>query len=176
MGSSEVGFLAVFSGIFGVLAVFLGPIVYMAMRNERHKRELAHAERMRALELGQGLPDDEVTARIKALTGNGLDKDGGPDGGGPAWDIIRRCYWMGFALPVGAFLGTTYLGPHGANNTAVWVATAFIGTASILSGTILAFRMTFISNPGEPGSLPTGGRFGKSMMDPDAFDITARRG
>jgi hypothetical protein len=170
---NEFGFLIFLGGMFGIIGLFIVPIVWLAMRSERHKRDLQHTERMRALELGHGLPDDEVTARIKAFTGTGSSSK---DDGGPGWCMVRRCYWMGFALPVGAFLGTTYLAPHRPDNTGIWVATAIIGTASVLSGTILAFRMTFLSNADESRSAALAGRVSKPTVDPDTFDVAARRG
>jgi hypothetical protein len=57
-------------GVFAVvgLAVFFGGIALLMLidgRSKAHERQLAHAERLKALELGQPLPDAEV-ARARA--------------------------------------------------------------------------------------------------------------
>ena len=60
----------IWSGVFAVagLAVFFGGIAVLMLIDSRTKaqeRQLAHAERVKALELGQPLPDAEV-ARARA--------------------------------------------------------------------------------------------------------------
>jgi hypothetical protein len=57
------------AGVLGAL-VFFGAIVlivWIGSKSEEQKRQLAHAERLRSLELGQPLPDAEV-ARARAET------------------------------------------------------------------------------------------------------------
>ena len=57
------------AGVLGLLALFggLGLLMWIDGRGKAQERQLAHAERLRALELGQPLPDAEV-ARARADT------------------------------------------------------------------------------------------------------------
>jgi hypothetical protein len=52
-------------GLLGALGTFaffggIALLMWIDSRNKRHERELRHAERIKALELGQSLPDGEV--------------------------------------------------------------------------------------------------------------------
>jgi hypothetical protein len=130
----------------------------------RRERVLDHRERMKALEMGREMPDDEAPARVKAAFGT-PSSDDKEDGGG---SLARKCFsttlWV-------AFWGFLAAGQAGPRNYAVAIAIAgsvgAIGVAGMICGTILAFQ-----TPAGPGSRSTS----KPAIDADAFDVVSCRG
>lgn len=149
-------------GILGVVALFVGPLIWYGMRQDRLKREMEHAERMRALELGHPLPDSSAIATIKTLTGVGPNDE---------WSPVKRCFATAMWLPILAFVGSLVFGNRGDAHTGLWIATAVIGGASVICGTILALRMPHSTADGYANSAWA---TRKPIVDPDAYDVAAR--
>ena len=131
------------------IPIILVPIV-LALRHARIERELEHAERIKALELGRTLPQDE-----------------------PWWSPARICVAIGAGVPIGvfglAFLASQAVGP----SEQIWVAAGVVGVAGVFNGTFLAGR--YFTQYARP---KTGADVGhaKPEVDADAFDVVGSRG
>ena len=126
-------------------AVILGAvvaIVWLGIRSEQRKRELEHAERMRAIEAGRPLPGDL-----------------------PWWTPGRVAVAIGAGVPLGAFAvaGSTVIGGD-IGPEFVWPSAGAVGVAAVICGTVLAARLP------HPTSAPEG-RAAKPYVDPDAFEV-----
>ena len=154
-----------------LLYVILGAVVLISLvaiiggfLQCRRERLLDHRERMRALELGQEMPDDAATARIKAAFGVSRNDDKGDWEGSPARKCFSTTLWI-------AFWGFLAAGQAGAANRAVAVAIASsvgaVGVAGMIGGTILALRAS---------AAPTSNSISKPAIDADAFDVVCSRG
>jgi len=116
-----------------------------------HKmREMEHAERMRALELGRTLPRDE-----------------------PWSSPARISLSIGAGVPVGVFcfawLASNSIGYH----ETVWQGAAMTGIAAVISGSILAAK--HFTHRAEAESLAAN-QYAKPQVDADAFDVVGSRG
>ena len=137
-----LGFIAVVGGLaIAPLAIVLG------QRHERRKRELEHIERLRALELGRVLPQDE-----------------------PWWSPARIAWLIGAVVPLGAFLSVGLASRSVGYHEGMWGAAAMVGMAGVISGSILAgqslSRRTTTEQVGDP----------KPPVDEDAYDVVSARG
>jgi hypothetical protein len=94
----------------GISLLVVVPTV-LGLRHARRQRELEHAERMRALELGHPLPGSEPSAQHS-----------------PALMI-------GLWVPISA-LGIAFV----AQQHEAWIAAALVGVAGVVCGTVLAMR------------------------------------
>jgi hypothetical protein len=132
----------------------------------RRERLLTHAERMKALELGQSMPDDAATARIKAVyraASRTDDEEGGT--------LARKCFTTGFWVAFWGFLAAAGHGSAGASPGVAYViaaSTGAIGVTAVICGTILAAR---VPAEGTSRFAPT-----KPVTESDAFDVVSRRG
>src|SRR5438128_865185 len=120
------------------------------MRHARFERQLLHAERMKAMELGLPFPD---------TAGNGGDTESMP---ARPWTLIA--VWV----PIAVF-GATLWGEVPIPGVVRAVA-AGIGVTGIICGTILLLRL-----PASTAAVASQGIAGdkapspKAMLDPDAF-------
>jgi hypothetical protein len=131
-----------------VLPVVLVPII-LGIRQARHERELEHAERMKALELGRTLPRDESwwsLPRIGVAIGGGV----------PA--VVFFCAWQA---------SETLDDPLPA-----WIAATVVGLAAVISGSVLSARHYLRGS----GPAEIGGNNGKLHVDEDAYDVVSSRG
>jgi len=133
-----------------LIPIILVPII-LWQRHARIVRELEHAERMKALQLGRTLPKDEAwwsPSRISVAFGVGV-----PVG-------VFFCAWMASCEP-------------GASPFAIWTAASLVGVAGVVSGACLAYRQLENTMAGSGGD-----EFlrEKLPMDADAFDVVGRRG
>jgi hypothetical protein len=143
--------LAIGLGILAVLAVILVPTV-LGLRYAKVERELEHAERIRALELGQSLPKDA-----------------------PFWSPARLSAAIGAGVPISVF-GTAFVTTIVDGNSYdgfIWSSAGAVGLAGVICGTILAARV-----PAREASpvAPRHAFNGKLESDPDAYDVAGRRG
>src|SRR5215208_2675451 len=99
------------------IPIILVPTV-LGLRHARLERELEHAERMKALELGRTLPKDESW-----------------------WSPSRISVAFGLGVPAFVFLCAVKASaePH-AWPVLIWTATSIVGLAGVLSGAVLAYR------------------------------------
>lgn len=113
-------------GMAGLTILVLVPTV-LGLRFARRQRELVHAERMRALELGHPLPGSEPTPQ-------------------QAPGMV-----IGLWVPVSVF-GIAFVATQsGRPQHEAWIAAAIVGTASVICGTILALRGNTQAGPIHPG-------------------------
>ena len=121
--------------------------VALGLKHARAERELEHVERMKALELGRTLPQDE-----------------------PWWTPIRLSLAIAVGVPVGAFAGRGVLplvwdGYEGG----IWFAASLVGLGGVLSGSWLASRQLTARQGDERA-------FAKPHFEDDVFDVAGSRG
>jgi hypothetical protein len=137
-----LGYIAVIGGLsFAVLPITLHH------RHERRKREMEHIERLKALELGRTLPQDE-----------------------PWWSPLRIGLLIGAVVPVGVFscvgLASLATGYH----EEMWLMAGLVGTAGVVCG---SFTVGHSVQAGKVSSLPVGIKPG---VEEDAYDVVSSRG
>jgi len=132
------------------IPIILVPTI-MAMRQARLERELEHAERMKALELGRTLPRDE------------------------SWfSPSRICVAFGVGVPIGVFLcAVAAASDSHASPILIWLSAGVVGLAGVLSGAVLAYRHFEHTANGRREADYAGP---KPMVDDDAFDVVGSRG
>ena len=136
--------------LMGLIAILGGFLHY------RRERLLTHAERMKALEMGQGLPDDSATARLKVVYD-------GERSSGDSKSLAVQCYtttgWV-------AGLGLMFAAGSWANPGVAYAIAAgagAIGVTGMICGTILAAKA---SEPVGATSAPAAPI--KPRFDPEA--------
>ncbi len=137
-----LGYIAVIGGLsIAPLAIIMG------IRHDRRKRELEHAERMRALELGRRLPQDEPwlsAGKIGAL--------------------------IAILVPVGAFGAAWQTSQVAGYHEDPWFASAGVGTVAVVCGSgLVAFSHR--RDRTSSASLDT-----KPYVEEDAYDVVSTRG
>jgi hypothetical protein len=139
--------------VIPVIALLI-PIVIvpaaLGIKFAQRQRELEHAERMRALELGRTLPQDE-----------------------PWWSPSKIAATIGAGVPVGsslcAWLATESSGYH----EEVWLFSGMVGVAGVICGSILAAKQLAHRAEAERAAASANA---KPLMDSDAFDVVGSRG
>ncbi len=122
----------------------------------RRERSLTHAERMKALEMGQPLPDDPETAKIKAKAARTLAMKPAEMPSGEK-SLANQCYaTTGYICGGGFFFAFVVGGPAA---YALAAATGAIGVTGMICGTILATREV----KSEPPRV-----YSKPQFDPEA--------
>ena len=142
------------------MSVFLIPIVAMLIpmiivptalgfKHARFLREKEHAERMKALELGRTLAEDE------------------------SWTPANIAVAIGAGVPLGS-LGIAWLAGQTSPFVAqpISVAAGIIGLGGVICGTILALRH---SSTRHQQAFPYQSEE-KLAYDPDTFDVVGSRG
>jgi len=137
-----LGYIAVVGGLsIAPIAIFVG------CRHEQRKRELEHMERMRALELGRRLPQDESwlsPSKIGAL--------------------------IAIIVPVAAFVPAWLTSQFAGYHEATWIATAMVGTAAVISGSVL------VASSHKQDATPSESLTTKPYVEEDAYDVVSSRG
>jgi len=127
------------------------PIV-LAFKHSRRQLELDHAERMKAIELGQPVPRQ----------GAGEDDH--------STRAARLAMALGVVVPLGslgcAFFASLALGFH----QDIWVAGGMVALGGVLCGGLLAGQ-TFGANKSSPGRTDL-----KPYVEEDAYDVVGARG
>ena len=134
------------------IPIVIVPIA-LGIKYARYERELEHAERMKALELGQTLPGDESW-----------------------WSPVRLCAGIGVGVPLVAFgcaFLVSMLGMPGPASSDCWHAAASVGLVGILGGTFLAHRH-LVQREGSRNAHED--MHAKPEFDADAYDVVGRRG
>jgi hypothetical protein len=127
------------------IPIIIAPVAIVSKLMQK-KRELEHMERMRALELGRVLPQDQPwfnPTRVIAL-------------------IAGFVPLVSLAI---AGIMTSEIGYH----DEVWMTCGGVGISSVVCGTYLAGKYLFRSQTGEDPNV-------KGHFDPDAYDVVGRRG
>jgi hypothetical protein len=132
-----------------VLPTILVPII-LGIRNERYKRELEHAERIKALELGRTLSTADSW-----------------------WTLPRISVAIGAGVPAAVFFCAWQASQSLPDPEPPWIGAGIVGMAAVISGSVLAAR----SYPRRDESMQAaGGLDNKSRIDADAFDVVSSRG
>src|SRR5215208_4964050 len=90
------------------IPIILVPVI-LGLRHARLLRELEHAERMKALELGRTLPQDETW-----------------------WAPSRICVAIGLGVPVGVFWCAYLATDRYHYQTPVWLSAGIVGLAGVV--------------------------------------------
>jgi hypothetical protein len=133
--------------ILGIMVPIVVAPVAIYYKFEKAKRELEHAERMKALEMGRVLPGDETWSspgRISLAIGAG----------------VPVCV---FGL---AWLATQTVGFR----SDFWHAASGVGCTSVICGTILAAK-----NSSQRTRQAATAMDQKPHFDPDAYDVAGSR-
>jgi hypothetical protein len=120
----------------------------LGFKHARFLREVKHAERMRAMELGRTLPEDDPLSPATIATG------------------------IGAGVPLGS-LFIAWLADRTSEGDAetIWIASSMVALGGLICGTILAARHFATRN--QPATYQD---TLKPEYDPDAFDVVGRRG
>ena len=147
------GFIALVVLVFG--ATFI-PLVF-GLNFARRKRELEHAERMRALELGRPSAPPPGTGDNRSL----------------AYNIA---FWIGAGVPIGVF-GCAWLASQAVGfHEGMWLAAAIVGLGGVVGGTTLAVTV-YRPNTADSSTHPTDSLAGaKPFVDEDAYDVVSAAG
>jgi hypothetical protein len=137
-----IGFIAVIGGLsLGTTAVI------SHFRHERRKRELEHIERIRALELGRTLPQDE-----------------------PWLSPTKVGAFLATIVPIGVFVPawlTTWFARYDEN---IWIAAAMVGLAAVICGSIL------VASSHKKSARSSETATAKPILEEDAYDVVSSRG
>jgi hypothetical protein len=137
-----LGYIAVIGGMtIAPLAIWRGA------RIAHRKRELEHMERMRAMELGLTLPQDE-----------------------PRLSPSKIGAMIAVAVPLGAFISAATATSEAGYHEVIWLAAAMAGTAGVICGSVLV--TTAIRKPAH-SSAPA---IEKPYIEEDAYDVVSSRG
>jgi hypothetical protein len=132
-----------------VLPVVLVPVI-MGIRYARYERQLEHAERIRALELGRTLPKDEAW-----------------------WTLPRISVAIGAGVPAAVFFCAWQASESLSDPKVAWLAAGIVGLASVVCGTgLTAWHFFHGDRPADVGV----GYQAKSQFDADAYDVVSSRG
>ncbi|SIO59023.1 hypothetical protein SAMN05444166_5898 [Singulisphaera sp. GP187] len=126
--------------------------VSLGLRHARLVRELEHAERMKALELGRTLPKDE-----------------------PFWGPARLSLAFGLGVPTAVFF-FAWMASHEENTAQIplWISAGVVGLGGVISGAVLAYRQL---ERWWAGPHVEDYRTHKpANIDEDAFDVVGSRG
>jgi hypothetical protein len=138
--------------IVGMLIPIIIVPTALAMKQAQRARELEHAERMRALELGRTLPQDE----------NG-------------WSPPRICVAIGAGVPIGVFLCAWLASQSGGQPELIWPMAGGVGVTAVICGSLLAARHFTLRAEAEIGTHAADSN-GKTPIDADAYDVVGSRG
>ena len=121
----------------------------MGIKHARYLREVEHAERMKAMELGRTLPGDE------------------------SWTPAGLAATIGAGVPIAAMLVAFVVSRSTPNPDVVESIVkmaGMVGLGGVICGTVLAAQQ--FARRAEPVARPVE----KPSYDPDAFDVVGRRG
>ena len=125
-----------------------------AVKQARRRREMEHAERMKAMEMGLVPPP-----------------------GGLNWPAAAVCIAVGAGVPIGSFLVSWLATLTAGAPNEIWYAPVFVSFAAIGAARKLACR---VIDPKSGSCKAPGDRApataGKEAFDPDAFDVVGSRG
>lgn len=137
--------------IVGMLIPIVIVPVVLGLKHARFERQLEHEERMKALELGRTLPEDESW-----------------------WTPPRLCAGIGIGVPIVvmgmAFSTTQSIGFR----DEVWGMSVGVSTMAVICGALLTAKH-FNQRAAEAARLASQD-YPKATYDADAFDVVSRRG
>jgi hypothetical protein len=142
--------------IVGMLIPIIIVPTALGIKHARFLREVEHAERMRAMELGRTLPEDESWDE--------------------SWTFASVAVIIGAGVPIGAmliaFMASKSLPNVGGKIESIWMTTMIIGLAGVISGSVLGGQL--FSKRNQPTQVASQDE--KPAYDPEEFDVVGRRG
>lgn len=129
-----------------LIPIVIVPVI-LGIRYERQKRELEHAERMKALELGRTLPGDE-----------------------PWLSPPKLCLAIGGVVPIGVFLVAMLACQSLGYRDEIFVFAGLVGVTAVVCGTILTLKWFEQRATTAAGRLDRAGQ-AKPAFDADAYDL-----
>jgi ABC-type spermidine/putrescine transport system permease subunit II len=106
--------------VFALLIPIVIVPTAMAFKKAERARQLEHAERMRALELGRTLPKDEGW-----------------------WNAARISVTIGAGVPIFSMFAAMVATEWSGFQERIWLMCGMVSMAAVISGTSLAFRHFF---------------------------------
>jgi hypothetical protein len=140
-------FLVASVAIVGGLGIAALAIV-LGIRHDWRKRELEHLERMRALELGRRLPQDEPWLSPAKI--------------GAAVAIL---------VPIGAFISVYRATEVAGYHEPMWIAVVLVGMAAVITG-----GSVVVATSPKKGATPSEMATAKPIIEEDAYDVVSSRG
>ena len=135
--------------IVGMLIPIIIVPTALGIKHARFLREVEHAERMRAMELGHNLAEDE------------------------SWTPAGIAVAIGAGVPLAAlflaFIATKQVPSE--TIKVIWMAASMVGIAGVICGSSLAGMQ--LSKRDQPSTAPADA---KPIYDPDEFDVVGSRG
>jgi hypothetical protein len=133
--------------IVGMLIPIIIVPTALGFRHARYLRQVEHEERMKAMELGQTLAEDQ------------------------SWTPASVAMTIGGGVPLGAMFLAYIAAPRQGGSDTVWMAAAMIGVAGVICGTVLASQWFSKVGQGRSNRL-----IEKPEFDPEAFEPVGHRG
>ena len=130
-----------------MIPITLVPVI-LGLRHARVERQLEHAERMKALEVGRTLPQDE-----------------------PWWNPGKVCVAIGAGVPVGVFFCAWMATLAVGFREGIWREAAVVGSSAVVCGSILAAKLLAHRAPVDDGAV----RDAKPVPGVDAYDFAGSR-
>ena len=142
----------------GLILIFAFVLVLVLLARSQERRQWEHAERLKALEMGQGVPE-RVSEWARALV----------------------CVAIGAGVPVGAFLFTGLATVLQKVDTGIWLAPTIVGAAAVYYGYCLASKLFTGDDPDEEDEDEEDDEDDtraarKPAMEADALDVVSQRG
>jgi hypothetical protein len=137
-----LGFIAVVGGL-----LIAGLAIILGIRHDRQKREMEHIERMKALELGRTLPQDEPwlsPAKLAALIGG--------------------------VVPLGVFVSVGTATTSSGYHEQMWLAATCVGMVAVISGSVVAVQSSRSRKTSDSVAVV------KPYVEDDAYDVVSSRG
>jgi hypothetical protein len=132
--------------IVGMLIPIIIVPTALGFKHARYLRQMEHDERMRAMELGQTLAEDQ------------------------GWTPAQVAMTIGGVVPIAAMFIAYIAAPKSGESDTIWMAAAMIGVAGVICGSILAAQ--WFAKLGREMTAPAA----KPEFDPDAYDVVGSRG
>ena len=144
--------LVIFASVAVLMIVVALPVV-LSMRHAAKDRELLHAERLKALEMGRPLPGETATQTSAGASGVGV--------------------WVPICVFGIALAATQHSENSQAIGVAVWISAGCVGVTGVICGTILTLNNAMKESraAGRPALPPA-----KPQFEEHEIDTVSRRG
>jgi hypothetical protein len=147
IGPPEIVVMSVLGAVFLIALLGMG----WGFLQARRSRELEHAERMKAIEMGRPWPPEKVEATAAALAENAPEHL-------PA-TLVKTVPLSSLGIALGA---SVVMRPE----PVFWVAAGAVGVTSLICGTVISLHQ----GPARGQAMRTA----KPVSDPDALDVVGR--
>ena len=139
--------------MLGILVPIIIVPTALGLKHARLVRELEHAERMKALEVGRTLPRDE-----------------------PFWSPAKVCVAIGAGVPVGSMMTAWMASESLGYKDEIWGMSTGVALVSVVCGSVLASKHFKHRAEAEALASSPARYAAKAHHDADAFDVVGTRG